>query len=76
MRRTPKSGNAKVNGLAIVSKDADFQQLSFLFGAPPKVISIRRGNCSVSDIVELLRSNTDLVEAFDEDEDTTLLILW
>ena len=28
----------------IVSKDADFHQLSFLKGAPPKVIWVRRGN--------------------------------
>ena len=26
---------ARVNGFAIVSKDEDFHQLSFLYGAPP-----------------------------------------
>jgi len=34
--------------LAIVSKDGDFQQLSVLYGAPPKVIWIRSGNCSTN----------------------------
>jgi predicted nuclease of predicted toxin-antitoxin system len=29
---------AKAAGFAIVSKDADFRQLSFLYGSPPKVV--------------------------------------
>ena len=33
--------HARDNGLTIVSKDADFHQRSFLFGAPPKVIWLR-----------------------------------
>ena len=36
---------AALHGFAIVSKDADFHQRSFLLGAPPKVIWIQRGNC-------------------------------
>jgi len=30
--------HARDAGFAIVSKDNDFQQMSFLYGAPPKVI--------------------------------------
>lgn len=37
---------AATRGLAIVSKDSDFRQMSFVRGHPPKVIWIRRGNCS------------------------------
>ena len=37
------------------SKDADFRQLSFAFGHPPKVIWVRRGNCSTSEIESILR---------------------
>ena len=29
---------ARAHGFAIVSKDEDFHQLSFLYGAPPKVV--------------------------------------
>jgi predicted nuclease of predicted toxin-antitoxin system len=29
---------ARVSGFAMVSKDEDFHQLSFLYGAPPKVV--------------------------------------
>ena len=37
---------AAANGFTIVSKDADFHQRSFLLGYPPKVVWLRRGNCS------------------------------
>ena len=37
---------AAQHGFAIVSKDADFHERSFLLGQPPKVIWIRRGNCA------------------------------
>ena len=36
---------AKQQGFTIVSKDSDFQQRSLLFGAPPKVVWLRVGNC-------------------------------
>lgn len=41
---------AAAEGFAIVSKDSDFHQLSFLRGHPPKVVWIRRGNCSTDEI--------------------------
>ena len=42
--------------LVIISKDSDFRQRSFLFGSPPKVVWIRRGNCSTQDIESIIRS--------------------
>jgi len=47
--------HARDHGLIIVSKDEDFQRLSVLYGAPPRVIWIRLGNCSTSDIARLLQ---------------------
>ena len=47
------------NLLTIVSKDADFHQLSFLYGHPPKVIWVRRGNSSTTDISDLLNNNSE-----------------
>lgn len=67
---------ARDNGFAIVSKDSDFQQLSFLYGAPPKVVSIRRGNCSVPEVIELVRESADILKAFDRDDEASLLIIW
>ena len=55
---------ARDHNLTIVSKDADFHHLSFVHGPPPKVIWIRRGNCSTTDIAALLRSNRIGILAF------------
>ena len=66
---------ARANGLAIVSKDEDFHQLSFLYGAPPKVVWIRLGNCATADIEQALRRHhTDLLN-FDANEEGAFLIV-
>jgi predicted nuclease of predicted toxin-antitoxin system len=57
---------ARLHGLAIVSKDSDFQQRSLLLGAPPKFIWLRIGNCSVADSAELLRPYATSLRAFAE----------
>jgi len=67
--------HARDSGFVIVSKDNDFQQMSFLYGAPPKVIWIRRGNCSVREIETILRSNATGIEAFGADTESSYLIL-
>ncbi len=48
--------HAREQGLVIVSKDEDFRHLSFLQGAPPKVVGIDLGNCSTDLIEQLLRA--------------------
>jgi predicted nuclease of predicted toxin-antitoxin system len=67
--------HARVQGFTIVSKDWDFQQLSFVRGSPPKVIWIRRGNCSVKEVEELLRSKMQDIQRFGDDPEAALLIL-
>ena len=67
--------HARDSGFAIVSKDNDFQQMSFVFGAPPKVVWIRRGNCSVDEIEEILRINASRILEFDEDKESSYLVL-
>ena len=59
---------AGAHGFAIVSKDADFHQRSFVLGHPPKVVWIRRGNCSTAEIEEILRVRQADVLAFEADE--------
>ncbi|MEX0893895.1 MAG: DUF5615 family PIN-like protein [Gemmatimonadota bacterium] len=66
---------ARANEFTIVSKDSDFHQLSFLHGAPPKVVWIRRGNCSVTEIEDLLRASTATIRDFENDAEAALLIL-
>jgi len=60
----------------IVTKDADFSELSILLGTPPKVIWIRRGNCSTNAIEKLLRENYSDINAFSSDLNVGVLTLF
>jgi predicted nuclease of predicted toxin-antitoxin system len=66
---------AAEHGYTIVSKDADFHQRSLLLGAPPKVVWIRRGNCSVADVADLLRERSIAIERFHAREEAAFLAL-
>jgi predicted nuclease of predicted toxin-antitoxin system len=66
---------AQANGLAIVSKDSDFQQRSLLHGAPPKFIWLRVGNCTVKTTEEVLRNYSAAIHTFDLDESISHLML-
>jgi predicted nuclease of predicted toxin-antitoxin system len=59
----------------IVSKDADFHQLSFLHGAPPKAIWVRLGNCSTSDIADCIKRNISKIRIFLDDSESAFLVL-
>jgi len=67
---------ARSHGLTIVTKDADYQQIAALRGYPPKVIWVRRGNCSTQQIESLLRNNVERIRAFLDDKDAGTLILF
>lgn len=66
---------AEKNGLMIVSKDSDMHQRSFVFGHPPKIIWVRLGNCSTSDVEQLLRKNFSAIKTFHEDDYASFLSL-
>jgi predicted nuclease of predicted toxin-antitoxin system len=66
---------ARLQGLAIVSKDSDFQQRSLLYGSPPKFIWLRVGNCSVKTIEDLLRKHSVAIHTFDLDDTKSHLML-
>ncbi len=55
---------AKQNTLIIVTRDSDYSDLSVVLGFPPKVIWIRRGNCSTQTIETILRSATGVIDGF------------
>lgn len=68
--------HARTNQFIIVSKDADFNELSLMWGSPPKIIWIRRGNCNTQTIESLLRDNVEVVKAFDIDDEVGTLVLF
>ena len=58
-----------------MSKDADFHHLSFLFGAPPKVVWLRIGNASTREVADVLKTYRSSIQAFSADPDAALLIV-
>jgi predicted nuclease of predicted toxin-antitoxin system len=58
---------ARDNGYTIVSKDEDYNQLSVLRNAPPKVIWLLLGNCTTSQVESLFRSRIADITAFEAD---------
>ena len=66
---------AAKQGFVIVSKDTDFQQRAVLLGYPPKVVWIRLGNCSTTEVVDLLRTRQADLQAFEADPTASFLAL-
>jgi len=66
---------AKDHNLMIVSKDSDMHQRSFVFGSPPKILWVRLGNCSTSDVEKLLRRSHLVIQTFYEDGYASFLSL-
>jgi len=63
------------HGFIIVTKDADFHQMSFVYGHPPKIVWIQRGNCSTNEIEEILRRRFADINMFDADTGSAFLSL-
>ncbi len=66
---------AQENDFVIVSKDSDFHHRSLLLGFPPKVIWIRRGNCSTREIEVIIRRYQDEIAQFWNDPLGAFLVL-
>ena len=66
---------ASENSFTIVTKDADFGEMSVLLHFPPKVIWLRAGNCSTSQIEAILRTQYDAVVAFHDGPNEAVLAL-
>ena len=50
--------------------------MSLVSGFPPKIIWIRRGNCSTRNIEVLLRESHDAISALSDDADSGILTLF
>lgn len=66
---------AAAGGFTIVSKDADFHERSFVLGPPPKVIWIRRGNCSTTEVLTLLENAHAAIILFEAEPGASFLAL-
>jgi predicted nuclease of predicted toxin-antitoxin system len=68
--------HAKNNDFTIVTRDSDYNELLTLRGFPPKVIWIRRGNCSTTEIETILRSHLADIQALTDDSTLGILTLY
>lgn len=67
---------ARAHGYVLVTKDADFHDLSLIRGQPPKVVWIRRGNCSTSELFVLLGKHVAALRELESDPAQTVLVLY
>lgn len=55
---------ATKHGFTIVTYDDDFIKYNLLYGPPPKIIWIRKGNLSNAELAQLLSRNKEQIERF------------
>lgn len=67
---------ATQNDFTIVTRDSDYNDLSLILGFPPKVIWIRRGNCSTQEISQILQSARDIIQLLEQDTSIGVLTLY
>ncbi len=67
---------ARQNNLIILTQDAGFNDINELKGWPPKVIWLRCGNRSTTELVEILRQSAAAIQLFVEDEKSGLLEIY
>lgn len=65
---------ARSNGFTLVSKDADFYQRSILLGAPPKLVWLCVGNCTRSQLLNLLRAHEKEIRSLETAQETVLVL--
>ena len=59
----------------VVTKDADFSELSTLQGFPPKVIWLQIGNCTTEQVESLLRLHYEAIQQLIESDSIGILSL-
>ena len=59
---------AKENDFAIVTFDEDYFTLSVLNSFPPKIIWLRTGNLSTTELEKVLRQKQSVIQSFLEDD--------
>jgi predicted nuclease of predicted toxin-antitoxin system len=65
---------ARDNGFTLVSKDGDFFQRSLLSGPPPKFVWLCLGNCTRSQLLNLLLKHEKDIRALESATESVLLL--
>ena len=52
---------AKSDGYVVVTRDADFQELSLVWGSPPQVVRLRTPNLNRASVLEMLLDHKDQI---------------
>ena len=60
---------AGLHNFTIVTQDSDFNDLSILFGFPPKIIWLRTGNLKITAILDVLVRNYSDLTKFEADNE-------
>lgn len=53
---------ARANDFVLVSRDADFYEISLHLGQPPKLIWLRLGNCDKASVIRTLTEHQAAIE--------------
>ena len=67
---------AREHGFTVVSKDADFSEVSMQLGYPPKLIWLQIENWSTDQVEELIRSRYDRISELPDATDRAILVLY
>ena len=67
--------SARQRSATIVTKDKDFAEMSLVDGPPPKVVLIRKPNCSTDDLIAFVDHHEETLRSFGSDPLTGLLVL-
>ncbi len=67
--------HARQNGYLLVTKDADFSEMSTLQGFPPKVIWLQIGNCTTAQVESLLRLHYEAIKQLTDSDSIGILSL-
>jgi predicted nuclease of predicted toxin-antitoxin system len=67
---------AKQNSFTIVTFDADFFDLSVVWGFPPKIVWLRTGNLTTSEITERIILNYSIISSFIDNPEQSCLEIY
>jgi predicted nuclease of predicted toxin-antitoxin system len=67
---------AREHDFTVVSKDADFSEISMELGYPPKLIWLQIENLSTDEVEDLIRSNLPKISELPSATDRAILVLF